>query len=125
MAARRQASARYREKNLEEERDKARMRMARLRERINEQEELVEDFRERARQASAKHAGTIAHHHRILRLEAYKKKHGHHAWLERRQQLEARRAEAQEREDMKRYEEEFQTLAAEMACREKEVAVHM
>lgn len=39
---------------------------------------------------------------------AYGKKYGHRAWLERRQQLEARRAEAQERTDFARYEAEYQ-----------------
>ncbi|KAJ7041833.1 hypothetical protein C8F04DRAFT_1176920 [Mycena alexandri] len=41
-------------------------------------------------------------------LRAYGTKHGPRAWLERRQQLEARRAEAQERADFARYEAEYQ-----------------
>ncbi|KAJ7030835.1 hypothetical protein C8F04DRAFT_1263520 [Mycena alexandri] len=112
MAARRQASARYRDKNLEKEREKARERMARLRERVNEQPELADEFRARARAASktfrAKHADNLAHRQRIARMEAYGTKHGPRAWLERRQQLEARRAEAQERADFARYEAEYQ-----------------
>ncbi|KAJ7875566.1 hypothetical protein B0H14DRAFT_2568713 [Mycena olivaceomarginata] len=110
MAARRQASARYRQKNLDEEQDKARERMAKLRQRVNKDESLAEEFYTRTRKASRtfrqRHADTLAHRQRIIRMEAYGKKHGHRAWLERRQQLEARRAEAQELEEFRRHEAE-------------------
>ncbi|KAJ7738291.1 hypothetical protein B0H14DRAFT_3516067 [Mycena olivaceomarginata] len=106
MAARRQASARYRQKNLDEEREKARERMARyaslamLREKAFRQEGRGAAFFERAREASRKHreknAAALAHRQRILRLEAYDRKHGHHAWLERHNLCEERRAAAQE-----------------------------
>ncbi|KAJ7889380.1 hypothetical protein B0H14DRAFT_2561879 [Mycena olivaceomarginata] len=89
MAARRQASARYREKNLEEEREKARVRMARYREKIREQDDLAEDAR-----------APLAHWQQILRMEAYGKKHGHRAWLEHHNLLEERRAEAREHEEL-------------------------
>ncbi|KAJ7895836.1 hypothetical protein B0H13DRAFT_2338609 [Mycena leptocephala] len=116
MAARRQASARYRQKNLEEERDKARERMARHRERMREtaNSDLTEGFRARARAASRtfreKHAKNLAHRQRIIRMEAYGKKHGHHAWLERHQLLEQRCAEAQEREEDRQREEEMRRI---------------
>ncbi|KAJ7923565.1 hypothetical protein B0H13DRAFT_2316277 [Mycena leptocephala] len=96
MAARRLASARYRKKH---------------RARVKEQDELAEDFRARARAASrtfrAKNAKTLAHRQRIIRLEAYGKKHGHHAWLERHQLQEQRRAEAQELEEDRQREAEI------------------
>ncbi|KAJ7887326.1 hypothetical protein B0H14DRAFT_3430814 [Mycena olivaceomarginata] len=101
MAARRQASARYRERNLEQEREKARVRMAR--ERVLEDPALAADFRARSCEASrkfrAKNTAGLAHRQRIIRLEAYSRKHGHHAWLKRQNLLEARRAEAQEYAD--------------------------
>ncbi|KAJ7911145.1 hypothetical protein B0H13DRAFT_2328586 [Mycena leptocephala] len=114
MAARRQASARYREKNLEEERDKARERMARHRARVKGQDELAEEFRARARAASrtfrAKNAKNLAHRQRIIRMEAYGKKHGHRAWLERQQLQEERRAEARELEEDRKREEELRRI---------------
>ncbi|KAJ7668822.1 hypothetical protein B0H14DRAFT_3538928 [Mycena olivaceomarginata] len=55
MAARRQASAWYHEKNLDEERSKARERMARLRDRVMDQADLAEDFQARAREASRRY----------------------------------------------------------------------
>ncbi|KAJ7310127.1 hypothetical protein DFH08DRAFT_974481 [Mycena albidolilacea] len=99
MIARRQAQARYRQKNLEEEREKARERMARYRERISEQEDVHAAFLERARQASRKHRAknseALALRQRIIRLETFDKKHGPHAWLKRQNLLEERCAEAQ------------------------------
>ncbi|KAJ7300381.1 hypothetical protein DFH08DRAFT_825272 [Mycena albidolilacea] len=118
MTARRQAQARYRQKNLEEEREKARERMARYRERISQQEDSRVAFLERARQASHKHRAkcallvahsaltlirvyyrnseALAHRQRIIRLEVFDKKHNRpHAWLKRQNLLEERRAEAQ------------------------------
>ncbi|KAJ7018788.1 hypothetical protein C8F04DRAFT_1198460 [Mycena alexandri] len=98
--------------NLEEEREKARNRMARLREKVSNDKKHAEEARARARAASRtyreRHASALAHRQRIIRMEAYGKKYGHRAWLERRQQLEARRAEAQERTDFARYEAEYQ-----------------
>ncbi|KAJ7834837.1 hypothetical protein B0H13DRAFT_1913885 [Mycena leptocephala] len=117
MAARRQASARYRQKNLEEERDKARERMAKHRERINQQEDLAAVSRARAREASRafrqRNATTLAHRQRIIRMEAYGKKHGHRAWLQRQQLLEERRAEAQELADYHRHQEFLTKLLQE------------
>ncbi|KAJ7808141.1 hypothetical protein B0H14DRAFT_3881643 [Mycena olivaceomarginata] len=99
MVARAQASARYRQRNLDEEREKGRARMARHREKILEQGEQAEEFRARAREASRrfrqKNAKNLAHRQRILRLEAYGKKHGPRAWLERRKLLDERRADAE------------------------------
>ncbi|KAJ7718395.1 hypothetical protein B0H14DRAFT_3521707 [Mycena olivaceomarginata] len=99
MAARRQASARYREKNLDEERDKARERMARHRERVMDQAELAEDFRARAREASRRYRekerqgfGTPA------------EGHSHE------NELEQRRAEAEEAEELA----DFRRRAAEV-----------
>ncbi|KAJ7842738.1 hypothetical protein B0H13DRAFT_1909696 [Mycena leptocephala] len=130
MAARRQASARYRQKNLEEEREKAREHMAKLRQQVNEDENLAEQSRARARVAShtfrQKHAANLAHRQRIIHMEyalldlgwccvnsvfrAYGKKHGHHAWLERYQQLETRHAEAEELAEYHRHEAEARLL---------------
>ncbi|KAJ7795405.1 hypothetical protein B0H14DRAFT_3495942 [Mycena olivaceomarginata] len=75
MAARRQASARYREKNLEEEREKARTNPLRFSylEKIREQDDLAEDTRARAREASRRfrhnHGPALAHRQRILQME--------------------------------------------------------
>ncbi|KAJ7753861.1 hypothetical protein B0H16DRAFT_1723052 [Mycena metata] len=81
-------------------------------ERVSADEKSAEEFRARARAASRtyreKHAGALAHRQQMIRIEVYGRKHGHHAWLERHQQLETRRAEAQERADWARYEAEYQ-----------------
>ncbi|KAJ7732504.1 hypothetical protein B0H14DRAFT_3450255 [Mycena olivaceomarginata] len=79
MAARRQASARYRQRNLEEEREKARERMARClidcrhRQKIQDDEDLAREFRARAREASKtyrhRNAAMLAHRQRIIRME--------------------------------------------------------
>ncbi|KAJ7836035.1 hypothetical protein B0H14DRAFT_3460913 [Mycena olivaceomarginata] len=79
MDTRRQAQARYREKNLEEEWEKARERMARYvnryRKKVLTQEDsrAVAAFLERAREASRKHrqknAAALAHRQRIIHLE--------------------------------------------------------
>ncbi|KAJ7754408.1 hypothetical protein B0H14DRAFT_3512553 [Mycena olivaceomarginata] len=117
MAARRQASARYREKNLDEERSKARERMARLRDRVMDQADLAEDFRARAREASRryreKNAKALAHRQKIIRMRhvrTYEARHGRHAWLKRQNELEQRRAEAQEAEELA----DFRRRAAEV-----------
>ncbi|KAJ7318373.1 hypothetical protein DFH08DRAFT_971437 [Mycena albidolilacea] len=87
MAARRQASARYRE-----------------RERVLEDPALAADFRARSCEASckfrAKNTAGLAHRQRIIRLEAYSRNHGHHAWLKHQNLLEERHAEAQEYADV-------------------------
>ncbi|KAJ7822555.1 hypothetical protein B0H14DRAFT_3470685 [Mycena olivaceomarginata] len=119
MAARRQTSARYRQRNLEEEREKARECMARHRQKIQDDEDLAREFRARACEASKtyrhRNAAMLAHRQRIIRMEAFNKKHGHRAWLERCTQLEERRAAAQEleedlhqREELRRIEKEFE-----------------
>ncbi|KAJ7354138.1 hypothetical protein DFH08DRAFT_955550 [Mycena albidolilacea] len=101
MTARRQAQARYRQKNLEEEREKDREHMARcvLRERISQQEDFRAAFLERAHQASRKHRAknseALAHRQHIIRLEAFDKRHGPHAWLKRQNSLQEQRSEAQ------------------------------
>ncbi|KAJ7357931.1 hypothetical protein DFH08DRAFT_801806 [Mycena albidolilacea] len=86
-------------RNLDEEREKGRARMARHREKILEQGEQAEEFRARAREASRrfrqKNAKNLAHRQRILRLEAYGKKHRPRAWLERRKLLDECRADAE------------------------------
>ncbi|KAJ7811811.1 hypothetical protein B0H14DRAFT_3479429 [Mycena olivaceomarginata] len=114
MAARRQASARYREKNLDEERDKARERMARHRERVMDQAELAEDFRARAREASRryreKNGKALAHRQRVIRMSTYETRHGRHAWLKHQNELEQRRAEAEEAEELA----DFRRRAAEV-----------
>ncbi|KAJ7865001.1 hypothetical protein B0H14DRAFT_3443211 [Mycena olivaceomarginata] len=75
MAARRQASARYRERNLEEEREKGRERMARYTpaRKLWSAQELAQEFRARARDASRwfrqKNGPNLAHRQRIIRLE--------------------------------------------------------
>ncbi|KAJ7845571.1 hypothetical protein B0H13DRAFT_1908289 [Mycena leptocephala] len=104
-------------RNLEEERDKARERMAKHRERINQQEDLAAVSRARAREASRafrqRNAANLAHRQRIIRMEAYGKKHGHRAWLQRQQLLEERRAEAQELADYRRHQEFLTKLLQE------------
>ncbi|KAF8163889.1 hypothetical protein K438DRAFT_1775795 [Mycena galopus ATCC 62051] len=131
MAARHQASARYREKcvyediptcsahsgrrNLEEEREKARARMARHWARVLTQADRGEDFRARAREASRKHrenrnGPALAHRQRVICMEEYGRKHGPRAWLVRQNLLEERRAEAQEREDFHRRQKELDRI---------------
>ncbi|KAJ7934384.1 hypothetical protein B0H13DRAFT_2305802 [Mycena leptocephala] len=114
MAARRQASARYRDKNLEEERGKARFFIdfiLRHRERVKQQQDLAEESRARARIASRtfrkKHADKLAHRQRIVRMEAYGQKHGPRAWLERRTLMEERRAQAEDLAEDRRREAEL------------------
>ncbi|KAJ7601901.1 hypothetical protein DFH06DRAFT_1351895 [Mycena polygramma] len=77
-------------------------------------EELAEEARARAREASKRyretHAAQLAHRQRIVRMEAYERKHGHRAWLARYEKLQAQRAAAQEMEEMRRHEEEFRRI---------------
>ncbi|KAJ7713792.1 hypothetical protein B0H16DRAFT_1743016 [Mycena metata] len=79
---------------------------------VRNDEARAEEARTRAREASRtyrkRHALALAHRQRIIRIEAYGKKHGPDAWLKRRRELDARRAEAQERADWARYEAEYQ-----------------
>ncbi|KAJ7680853.1 hypothetical protein DFH06DRAFT_1315587 [Mycena polygramma] len=94
--------------------------------RVKAQEDLAEAARARARQASKKyretHAAQLAHRQRIVRMEAYERKHGHRAWLARYEKLQAQREAARELEEMQRYEEEFRRRDAE-AGRRSEVQV--
>ncbi|KAJ6456358.1 hypothetical protein C8R47DRAFT_1227898 [Mycena vitilis] len=96
--------------NEDELREKARQRMAR----IKAEEDLAEQAKVRAREASKKyrqtHAAQLAHRQRIIRMEAYERKHDHRAWLARYEKLQAQRAEAQEMEEMRRHEEEFRRI---------------
>ncbi|KAJ7911938.1 hypothetical protein B0H13DRAFT_1875284 [Mycena leptocephala] len=111
-------------RNEEELREKARVRMARHRERVHAEEGLAEEARCQARVASKKyrekHAATLAHRQRIVRMQAYERKHGHRAWLERYQKLEAQRAEARELEELRRYQEEFRRHDEEYERRQME-----
>ncbi|KAJ7788213.1 hypothetical protein B0H14DRAFT_3504460 [Mycena olivaceomarginata] len=96
MAARRQASARYRKRH---------------REKIMERAELAQEFRACTRDASRrfrqKNGPNLAHQQRIIRLEAYSKKHGPRAWIERQRQLEERRAEAQEQAELQELKDKY------------------
>ncbi|KAJ7655777.1 hypothetical protein DFH06DRAFT_1329212 [Mycena polygramma] len=109
--------------NEEELREKARQRMARYRARIKAEEGLAEQARVRAREASKKyrqtHAAQLAHRQRIVRMEAYERKHGHRAWLARYEKLQAQRAEAQELQEMRRHEEEFRRIDEEAERRRR------
>ncbi|KAJ7650266.1 hypothetical protein FB45DRAFT_1017658 [Roridomyces roridus] len=110
MLARRNASAKYRGRNEEELREKARIRMQ-LCVTVAETPELQEDARARARESSRKyrasHAAALAHRQRIRRMDAYEKKHGHKAWLERSEKLETQRRAAAEEEEWRVYEVEL------------------
>ncbi|KAJ7653712.1 hypothetical protein DFH06DRAFT_1330427 [Mycena polygramma] len=114
MAARRQASARYREKHLEEEREKARERL----ENVSHSRMISLQFLVPAHGRQApdpgfilnRHADTLAHRARVKRMEDYGKKHGHRAWLERQRQLEERRAEAEEKAEYRRREAECRRI---------------
>ncbi|KAJ7650547.1 hypothetical protein FB45DRAFT_1017945 [Roridomyces roridus] len=123
--ARRRASTKYRQNNLEDLREKARGRMERLRERIAQEPEMLEVQRARAREASRKyrasHADVLAHRQRIRRMSAFEKKHGHKAWADRCEKLEAQRREAVEEEEMRKYAEEFQRREREWAGAEDTV----
>ncbi|KAJ7798668.1 hypothetical protein B0H14DRAFT_2617745 [Mycena olivaceomarginata] len=134
MAARHQASARYRQKNLDEEQDKARERMARHRDRVMDQAKLAEDFRARAREASrryrekwegsmsmsaclihfrfflSRNCKALAHRQRIICMSTYEARHGRHAWLKHQNELEERRAEVEAAEELA----EFRRRTAEV-----------
>ncbi|KAJ7606398.1 hypothetical protein DFH06DRAFT_1348107 [Mycena polygramma] len=102
----RRATAKYRARSLPT--------ISTYRARIKAEEDLAEQARVRAREASKKyrqtHAAQLAHRQRIVRMEAYERKHGHHAWLARYEKLQAQRAEAQELQEMRRHEEEFRRM---------------
>jgi hypothetical protein len=53
-----------------------------------------------------------------LPSRAYERKHGHRAWLQRYEKLEAQRAEARELEELRRYQEEFRRMDVEREKRE-------
>ncbi|KAJ7437309.1 hypothetical protein B0H11DRAFT_2255535 [Mycena galericulata] len=71
--SRRRASAKYRERNADELREKARERMAKVRQRNSEDVSLADAARARAREDSKKyrekHADALAHRKRIMRME--------------------------------------------------------
>ncbi|KAJ7823926.1 hypothetical protein B0H13DRAFT_1919387 [Mycena leptocephala] len=123
MAARRQASARYRDKNLEEERGKARVRMARHRERVKQQQDLAEESGRGLALPAARFVKTRSSSkdssygvHMKLSSDpattkrlprAYGQKHGPRAWLERRTLMEERRAQAEDLAEDRRREAEL------------------
>ncbi|KAJ7430095.1 hypothetical protein B0H11DRAFT_2264329 [Mycena galericulata] len=112
VISRRRASAKYRERNADELREKARQCMARLRQRRMEDVNLATTARawacEDSRKYREKHADALAHRKRVARMEAFEKKHGHHAWAERQKKWEDQRREAQELEEERGYEEQYQ-----------------
>ncbi|KAJ7178666.1 hypothetical protein C8R43DRAFT_1118038 [Mycena crocata] len=93
----------------------------RLREQVAEHADLAAEARARARETSKryrqKHADVLAHRQRIARMNAFEKKHGPRAWLERANKLQQQREEAQELEDWRRYEEVYQRAAAAESLR--------
>ncbi|KAJ7484054.1 hypothetical protein B0H11DRAFT_1914534 [Mycena galericulata] len=121
--SRRRASAKYRERNADELREKARERMAKVRQRNSEDVSLADAARARAREDSKKyrekHADALAHRKRIMRMDAFEKKHGHHAWAERQKKIEDQRREAQELEEWRGYEEQYQRA---LRAQEKQAA---
>ncbi|KAF8139328.1 hypothetical protein K438DRAFT_1785799 [Mycena galopus ATCC 62051] len=117
MATRRQASAR----NLEEEREKGGERMMRHRAAVSQDTDRLDEFRARAREASRrfreKNGPALAHRQQVIRLQAYEKKHGHRAWLERYNLQEERRAEEQEREEDRHCTAEIARILGPMALK--------
>ncbi|KAJ7896244.1 hypothetical protein B0H14DRAFT_2558172 [Mycena olivaceomarginata] len=82
---------------LDEERDKARERMARHRDPVMDQAELAEDFRARAREASHCYRG------KLEGSITYEARHGRHAWLKHQNELEERHAEAEAAEEITKF----------------------
>ncbi|KAF8197637.1 hypothetical protein K438DRAFT_1759777 [Mycena galopus ATCC 62051] len=86
------------------------------REKVFEQDDLADEFRARAREASCrfrqKNGASLAHHQRKICMGAYEKKHGHRAWLARQNPLEERREAAQELADYHRREAELDQILA-------------
>ncbi|KAJ7617992.1 hypothetical protein FB45DRAFT_933077 [Roridomyces roridus] len=111
MLARRRASAKYRENNVEELREKARERMQRLRDNRKATQEGLEAQQAHDREASRKyrlsHAAALAHKQRIRRMDAFEKKHGHKAWVARADKLAEQRRIATEEEEWCMYEIEL------------------
>ncbi|KAJ7643846.1 hypothetical protein FB45DRAFT_1020665 [Roridomyces roridus] len=111
MLSRRVASAKYREANAEELREKARERMRRLREKRKDNPVDLEKQRARECESSRKyrqsHSSALAHRQRIRRMDAFEKKHGHVAWSERCAKLEVQRRVAAEDEEWRLYEAEL------------------
>ncbi|KAF8195982.1 hypothetical protein K438DRAFT_1760816 [Mycena galopus ATCC 62051] len=90
------------------------------REKVFEQDDLADEFRARAREASRqfrqKNGASLAHRQRIIRMGAYEKKHGHRAWLARQNQLEECREAAQELADYHRREAELDQILEFCCC---------
>ncbi|KAJ7225377.1 hypothetical protein GGX14DRAFT_556181 [Mycena pura] len=107
IVARRRASARYRKKNEDELREKARERMRR--ELLKADEALWEDARRRAREASRKYrqqnASNLAFRQREARQIAYQKTYGFDALVARQTRIHERRLAAQDKAELKAIEE--------------------
>ncbi|KAJ7052985.1 hypothetical protein C8F01DRAFT_1090068 [Mycena amicta] len=105
ILARRAASARYREKNKEEVRAKARERMARRRAETASDRESAEESRRQARERSRlyreRHAAEIAERKREARARAFIQRHGTDAWVSREAQRHVRRAEIEADEGLR------------------------
>ncbi|KAJ7690745.1 hypothetical protein B0H17DRAFT_1134253 [Mycena rosella] len=120
IVSKRLALAKYREKNLEELRDKARERMARLRKCQKQEKVLGDHARERTRQASkkfrenkfARNAGILAHCQRIKRMNAYERKYGFKALTERSMKLDTLRELAQDLKESRRQKMEADAAEA-------------
>ncbi|KAJ7509959.1 hypothetical protein B0H11DRAFT_1900376 [Mycena galericulata] len=112
VISRRRASAKYRERNEDELRDKARQRMARLRECRREDANQATTARAWACEDSTPTLSLTANGLLVWRIvtvhRTFEKKHGRHAWLERQKKLEDQRREAQELKEFRGYEEEYQ-----------------
>ncbi|KAJ7459123.1 hypothetical protein B0H11DRAFT_1924463 [Mycena galericulata] len=122
MLARRRASAKYREKNEDELRAKARERMSRTMEGYGRRQGRKAVAMNKRGAVRAMRAADIVKKTRARWLiaaacngwsDAFVQKHGSKAWVERTQKLEAQRREAQE-------EEEWQAYAEELRRRERE-----
>ncbi|KAJ7470056.1 hypothetical protein B0H11DRAFT_1920184 [Mycena galericulata] len=125
MLARRRAVAKYREKNADELREKARERMARLRERVRNEPVLLQASQERAREASrqyrAKWTWRIGGSSTACSSNgprAFEQKYGRQAWLERSQKLDAQRREAREEAEWREYEQELKRREREREAAE-------
>ncbi|KAJ7074438.1 hypothetical protein C8F01DRAFT_1242678 [Mycena amicta] len=85
--AQRRAASKYREKNVDELREKARQRMARLRARVAADKTLAGEAQERAREASAKyrrgHAEEVSTRAKQKRERLWCRKHGADAYVAR------------------------------------------
>ncbi|KAJ7436526.1 hypothetical protein B0H11DRAFT_1936708 [Mycena galericulata] len=117
--SRRRASAKYRERNADELREKARERMAKSPSILTIHPPILIMFVGYANATARTHADALAHRKRIMRMDAFEKKHGHHAWAERQKKIEDQRREAQELEEWRGYEEQYQRA---LRAQEKQAA---